>query len=209
MTNPLTGDYEAAVQIAIRRINALLGTLHQNATTSDAALKLLHSATLRIGDPPRRPPPDVDAFGDWLVGYKNAAPGQGLRDIRAQLTAAAPPGAAGLLSEALVGFDRDWVVQFPPDVVRGRVKLQVSSVTVAVPDGSSSEITVQARVRAHYYPDPGTTDLPAPVHGEIRAAFEVRKVQSPSYGARLEIQPSSQDSKIQFVAAPGTGLTAA
>ncbi len=113
-----------------------------------------------------------------------------------------------MLSDALAGFDRDWEVEYPPDVVRGMVKLQVSSVTVAVPDGSSSEVTVHARVRAHYYPDPGTTDMPAPVHGEVRAAFDVRKVQSPS-GARLLIQPSSQDSKIQFVAAPGTGLTAA
>ena len=30
MANPLTGDYEAVVQIAIRQINGLLGTLHQN-----------------------------------------------------------------------------------------------------------------------------------------------------------------------------------
>ena len=31
MANPLTGDYEAVVQIAIRQINGLLGTMHQNA----------------------------------------------------------------------------------------------------------------------------------------------------------------------------------
>src|SRR2546430_5415924 len=77
-----------------------------------------------------------------------------------------------------------------------------------MPDGSTSEVTVQARIRAHYDPDPGTTDLTAPVHGEVRAAFDVRKVQSSS-GARLLIRPSSQDSKIQFVAAAGAGLTAA
>ncbi len=207
MANPLTGDYEAVVQIAIRQINGLLGTMHQNAATPDAALKLLHSTTLRIGDRPRRPP-DVDAFGNWLIQYQKAAPGRGLRDVRARLTAVAPPGAARMLSDALAGFDRDWVVEYPRDVARGRVKLQVSSVTVTVSDDTSSEVTVQARVRVHYYPDPGTTDLPAPVHGEARAAFDVRKMQSSS-GARLLIRPSSQDSKIQFVATPGTGLTAA
>ena len=113
-----------------------------------------------------------------------------------------------MLSEALAEFDQGWDIQLPPDVVRGMVKLQVSSVTVSVPDGSSSEVTVHARIRAHYYPDPGTTDLPAPVHGDVHAAFDVRMVQSP-LGRQLVIQPSSEDSKIQFIAAPGTGLTAA
>ena len=91
-------------------------------------------------------------------------------------------------------------------MVRGRAKVQVSTVTITVPDGSSSEVTVHARVRAHYYPDPGTTDLPAPIHGEVSAAFDVRRVQSSS-GTRLLIRPSSQDAKIQFIAAPGTGLS--
>lgn len=103
MANPLTGDYEAVVQIAIRQINGLLGTMHQNAATPDAALKLLHSTTLRIGDHPRRPP-DVDAFGNWLIQYQKAAPGRGLRDVRVRLTAVAPPGAARMLSDALAGF---------------------------------------------------------------------------------------------------------
>ena len=95
MANPLTGDYEAAVQIATRQINGLLGTLHQNgATPSTAALKLLHSVAMRIGDPRRRPP-DVEVFGDWLIQYYGkASRGRGLRDVRAELTASAPPGAA-------------------------------------------------------------------------------------------------------------------
>ena len=91
-------------------------------------------------------------------------------------------------------------------MVRGRAKLQVATVTITVPDGSSSEVTVRAHVRAHYYPDPGTSDLPAPIHGEVSAAFDVRKVPSSS-GTRLLIRPSSQDANIQFIAAPGTGLS--
>src|SRR5438046_508185 len=49
--------------------------------------------------------------------------------------------------------------------------------------------------------------LPAPVHGDLHIGFDVHKVQSHS-GMRLVIQPSSQDSKIQFTAASGTGLDA-
>jgi hypothetical protein len=31
MSNSLTGDYEAVLEVAIRQINGVLGTLHQNA----------------------------------------------------------------------------------------------------------------------------------------------------------------------------------
>jgi peroxiredoxin len=207
MANVLTGDYEAVLQMAIRQINGLLGTLHQNGATQDAALKLLHSTTGRIGDPGRRPP-DVSAFGDWLIEFQRAGPGRGLRDTRAQLTSTAPPGAAQMLSDAFARFDRDWVVLFPPEaVVRGLAKLQVASPTITVPPGSSSEIIVNAGIRAQYYPDPGTADLPAPVHGDVHAAYEVRRIQT-SEGPSLLISPSSQDAKIQFNAAPGSGLSA-
>jgi hypothetical protein len=49
--------------------------------------------------------------------------------------------------------------------------------------------------------------MPSPVHGEVRAAFDVRKAPWPA-GRRRLIQPSAQDAKIQFIAAPGSGLTA-
>ena len=55
MANSLTGDYEAVVQIAIRQINGLLATLHQNAN-DDAPLKLLHSTSVRIGVPSPQTP---------------------------------------------------------------------------------------------------------------------------------------------------------
>ena len=51
MANNLTGDFEAVVQLAVRQINGLLAALHQNGASDDAPLKLLHSASLRIGDP--------------------------------------------------------------------------------------------------------------------------------------------------------------
>jgi peroxiredoxin len=204
MANLLTGDYEAVVQIAIRQINGLLGTIHQNAD-QNTALKLLHSTSARVGDPRPRAP-DTSAFADWVTDFQvSAAPGHTINDVRAQLNSTAPPGVAKKLSDEFDAFDRDWVIQLPPDVVRGLVKMQLSSITIAVPDGSSSEITIHAQVRAHYYPDPRTTELPAPVHGEVRAVFDVGRAAH--WKRRLEIRPSSQDAKIQFLAAPGSGLT--
>ena len=52
---------------------------------------------------------------------------------------------------------------------------------------------------------PDTITLPAPIHGEIQAAFNVHFAPS-STGRKLVVQPSTQDSKITFVPAPGSGL---
>jgi hypothetical protein len=209
MANSLTGDYEAVLEIAIRQINGVLGTLHQNGATQDAALQTPHSITARILD--QRPPPaDGGAFEVWAIEFQRESPGRGLRDIQTQLTATAPPGAARMLIDAFAALREDWGNVFPPPppgTVRGLVELQVASATITVPEGSSSEITVNAGIRAAYYPDTGTTDLPAPIHGDVQAAFEVRTLLT-SVGTRLFITPSSQDAAIQFHAAPGSGLSA-
>src|SRR5215831_10707416 len=124
MANPLTGDFEAALQIAIRQINGILGTLHQNGATKDAALQTPHSTTGRIGDP-RRGPPDggVNAFEDWVIEFQRAGPGRGLSDIQAQLIATAPPGAARMLTDAFDALRASWgdgsPPPPPPEVVRG------------------------------------------------------------------------------------------
>ncbi|MGE2691402.1 TlpA family protein disulfide reductase [Mycolicibacterium pulveris] len=203
MANPFTGEYPAAVHIAVRQINALLGTLHQNGD-GDTPLKLMHSVSTRIGDPRRRRP-DVGAFADWLVAYQRTTSGRGLADLRGQLTATAPPGAVRRFEDAFEGFDRDWEIELPPDVVRGRAKLQISSISVTVPGGSSTEVVIRAAVRAQYYPDPGTTELPPSVHGEVHATFDVSQIPYGT-GRRLLIRPSAQDAKIDFIAAPGSGL---
>jgi hypothetical protein len=210
MANPLTGDFEAALQIAIRQINGILGTLHQNGAIKDAALQTPHSTTGRIGDF-RRGPPDggVNAFEDWVIQFQRAGPGRGLRDIQAELIATAPPGAARMLTDAFDALRASWENGSPPppEVVRGLVRLQAATATITVPQGSSSEVTVHAGIRAQYYPDTGASDLPAPIHGDVHAAFDVRRIQTGS-GAKLVISPSSQDAKIQFTAAPGSGLSA-
>ena len=36
MANNLTGDYEAVVQVSVRKINGILATMHQNKVNPDA-----------------------------------------------------------------------------------------------------------------------------------------------------------------------------
>src|SRR5271163_716473 len=118
MSNPLTGDYEANLQIAIRQLNGLLGTLHQNGATPNAALQLIHSTTFHLADQPL-PGGTTGVFEDWVTKYQRAAPGHGLRDIRAQLTTAAPPGAARMLTEAFEKLSESWIYLPPPTFTVG------------------------------------------------------------------------------------------
>jgi peroxiredoxin len=215
MTNPLTGDYEAVLQVAIRQISGLLGTLHQNGANENAPLSLPHSETGRVGDPRRRPPDggvvvDGGVFAEWLQAYQRSSPGRGLNDIQTALITAAPPGAATMLTDAFAALraQTTTIELPPPNQVRGLVKLQLSPGTISVAEGSTSEVTVSTRLRARYYPDQGAADLPVPIHGTVQAAFRVRKVTSPG-GPKLLILPSAEDAKIHFTAASGSGLSAA
>ena len=93
MANNLTEGFDAVVQFAIRQINGVLATLHQNGASDDATLKLLHRATVRIGDSKWRTP-DVTSFGDWVVEYQTTNTPVDIHDLQTQLTSSAPPGAA-------------------------------------------------------------------------------------------------------------------
>lgn len=87
MANQLTGDYEAVMQVAIRQITGLLGTLHQNGAQQDNPMTLPHSETGRIGDPRRRPPDGSvlsdGVFADWVSDYQRGGPGRGLGESKA------------------------------------------------------------------------------------------------------------------------------
>jgi peroxiredoxin len=209
MTNALTGDYEAVFEIAIPQLNGLLGTLHQNGGIPGATLVTPHSETGSLYDRVITLPVS-GVFEDWVTGIQRAGPGLGVRDIQNELTAAAPPGAAQMLTDAFAELRAGWG-NIPPIVgtVSGTFNLQASNVTVTVPNGSSSEIDVNVAIRAVYYPNSGTMDLPAPIHGNVQAAFEVSTVYRRWFGIRLLITPSSDDAKIQFIAAPSSGLSLA
>ena len=50
MANPLTGDFEAVLQISGSTVNRLLASMHQNATTKPKLAKFPTLVLLRIGD---------------------------------------------------------------------------------------------------------------------------------------------------------------
>jgi peroxiredoxin len=216
MANLLTGDFEAVVQISMRQINGLLASLHQNGADENATLKLPHSSGFLIGhDRPDFADQVRADLSEWVRSFQTASPSGGVQDFREHLTEFAPPGVAKLMQDALAEVGG---VLAPPDAtpatVRGTARVQFASPTVSLPDGSTAEVTIHAGIRAHYQPDPGTEGLPEPIHGEVEATYEVRVVMNPRDHRRpirrqLHIQPSSQDSKIRFVAAQGTGLSAA
>lgn len=201
MANPLTGSYEAVVQIALRQLNGLLAALHQNGASDEAELKLLHSVHMRIAPRPRRHP-EADVLADWLLEYRDAGTPHGFPTLKDTLISHAPPGAAKRLTDLL-----SVIHEFLPETFVGRVQLQLSTLRLSIPEGSPSRLTVHAHIRARYFPSPNTPDLPSPIHGEVRAGFEVKTVTSLGR-RRLVIRPSSNDADITFTAAPGSSLTA-
>jgi peroxiredoxin len=200
MANNLTGECEAVLQISTRLINGVLASLHQNGLDDTAPLKLVHTATVRHGDPPRRLD-EVSNFAEWALSY---------RDTGSRLAETAPPGAALEISRLLTGVAAPpaEVLEDPGPVFRGTARVQLASPTVSVSGSSGTEIIVHVWVRAHYIPDAGTSVLPGPIHGEVKAAFDVRHLPAPGGGARLHVTASTDDGKISFTPAAGSGLNA-
>src|SRR5262245_47582687 len=218
MSNGLTGDFEAALEVRIEALNRILATVHQKGA-EDASPKFLHSLTARVGDVPKHPKFELaeafvlQNFGEAIEDVSTLPDDllQGVqKDLlgirRTLLTTAKSIGAidasAGL---ALVQS------QFPGlFVVRGTAKVQISNLIVTFPEGTTSEATIHCQIRAHYTPDPGTAALPAPIHGQVQVGFVVKHHPAGSSGQpMLEVEVTGDDSKIVFVPAVGTSLTAA
>lgn len=207
MANPLTGNYDAVVQVAFRQINGLVAALHQHGLDEDAELKLLHSLRLRVPPRPRRQPL-ADALADWVLAYQRAGTPRGYPGLRDTLVAHAPAGAARSLTAAFDGLEVLPPPDDPPDAARGMVALQVSTLRLSIPDGAASQVAITAHVRAHFTPAPESDALPAPVHGDVRAVFTIEP-QVFLGRRRLVVKPSANDSDITFTPAPGSGLTGA
>jgi peroxiredoxin len=212
MANKLTGSYDAVAQISRRQLNGLLASLHQNGASDQPPLRIGHNGVLRIGDPkPTKPELVRLRFRNWIRNFQSAGGPSNLDDFRARLAVNAPPGAAKMIEEEFSKLEKGRPGRQPSKNPRGRVKLQLSSPTIILADGATSEATLLTDVRAHYDPDSGAGEIAAadhPLHGEVRAAFELLVLSSAS-GRKLSVRPSSKDSKVQFIAASGTGLTGA
>ena len=210
MANKLTGSYDAVAQISRRQLNGLLASLQQNGASDQPPLRLGHSGVLRVGDPKPTTPELVRLrFRNWIRNFQSAGGPANLDDLRARLAVNAPPGAAKMIEEEFSKLEKGRPGRQPSKKPRGRVKLQLSSPTIILADGATSEATLLTDVRAHYDPDSGAGEIAAadhPLHGEVRAAFELSVLSSAS-GRKLSVRPSSKDSKIEFIAASGTGLT--
>ena len=133
----------------------------------DAALKLLHSTTLRIGDRSTQ-----TSRCRRVRGLADRIPEGGSRPrtpmtFALDLTAMAPPGAAGCcrthwrdsIRTGRSSFRLMWCAAWS----RSRCRPSPSPCRMARRPRSPYTLGI----RAHYYPDPGTTDMPAPVHGDI------------------------------------------
>jgi peroxiredoxin len=212
MANKLTGSYDAVAQISRRQLNGLLASLHQNGASDQPPLRLGHSGVLRVGDPKPTTPELVRLrLRNWIRNFQSAGGPLNLDDFRARLAVKAPPGFTKTIEEEFSKLEKGRPGRKPSKKPRGRVKLQLSSPTIVLADGATSEATLLTDVRAHYDPDSGAGEIAAadhPLHGEVRAAFELSVLSSAS-GRKLSVRPSSKDSKIQFIAASGTGLTGA
>ena len=212
MANKLTGSYDAVAQISRRQLNGLLASLHQNGASDQPPLRLGHNGVLRIGDPkPTTPELVRRRFRTWIRNFQSAGGPARLDDLRARLAVNAPPGAAKMIEDEFSKLEKGRPGRQPSKKPRGRVRLQLSSPTIILADGATSEATLLTDVRAHYDPDSGAGEIAAadhPLHGEVRAAFELSVLSSAS-GRKLSVRPSSKDSKIEFIAASGTGLTGA
>ena len=210
MANKLTGSYDAVAQISRRQLNGLLASLHQNGASDQPPLRLGHNWVLRVGDPKPTTPELVRLrFRNWIRNFQSAGGPSNLDDFRARLAANAPPGTAKMIAEEFSKLEKGRPGRQPSKKPRGRVKLQLSSPTIILADGATSEATLLTDVRAHYDPDSGAGEIAAadhPLHGEVRAAFELSVLSSAS-GRKLSVRPSSKDGKIEFIAASGTGLT--
>ena len=220
MSNELTGDFEAAVEISIEALNRILATLHQAGASEEASPKLLHEIIARVGDSPARPKFELaEAFLQNLAsssGQVFSYSQDVLRKLQNDLSTiqktlvgvlrglsdAGDPSESTGLSPALV------LANFPEFfLVRGLVQAQLSTLNITFPKNTTSEATVHCQIRALYIRDAGTVPLPAPIHGEVKIGFEAH-YQATGNGPLLRVDVTDDDNKIVFVPAAGTSLTA-
>src|SRR6266508_1642663 len=116
MANPLTGDFEAFLQVSGATVNRLVASMHQNAFTNTKLPSLPHVIWIRIGD-----------------------------------------------DRAIEG-------------VRGAVQAQIGVPRIELIHGVTDRFILEVGVRAKYKPDPGTTPLPAFIHGTVRAEYRIQDI---------------------------------
>jgi hypothetical protein len=220
MSNALTGDYDAVVEITQEAVVRMLANIHQKGDDGTSPT-FIHSVTVRIGDPLKVtsfalaenfllqnfsaaipdvsavPAESLQALQHDLMELQNGA-----RQLATDVGSAIKPGAA-LDIGSLVGSLIDVAI------VRGTAKVQVGTLGLAVDAGATHEVVVSAPIRAHYYADSNTAALPTPIHGKVWVTFTVGYTASGSNGKpAIEVKVTTDKNKIGFDPEAGTLTTA-
>ena len=218
MASGLTGNYDAVVEVMTGTINRLLASIHQKGSGANISPKFPHSLTARIGDPPKSPALQLaESFLEEYFGAGNV-------DV-----ATVPRHALAVVQENVVAVQKsvDQLVESLSDIqvagspslsedagspvarwrglpqARGTAKIQIGTPRISVDHGATLEVEVRAQIRASYLPDPNTPSLPTPIHGEVRATFDV-KINAAQATPKIIVTPSEGIDKVQFIPAPGT-----
>ncbi len=215
MSNALTGDYDAVVEVNVETLNRVLASVHHNGAAPEASPTFLHSVTVRTGRIPRSARLELaetfllENFESTDIG---AIPEEALHAIQQDLLDT-QKAAAKIAQDVAKVLPRDSVNKLPSvirrhvdiAVVRGTAQVQVGTLALGLAPGSMTEVVVHAPIRAHYAPDPGTLALPTPIHGEVRAAFTLAYNPSGRNGKpALEVKATTDRRKVAFIPASET-----
>jgi peroxiredoxin len=207
MANPLTGNYEAVLQVSLRQVNGILATMHQVKVDPKASPSFPHSERFRVGGLPSSKSVEASRFQNW-VGSAVAALGVAdapVEHVREMLASRAPPGVAARFGPAWRELDASVLEPAAPEAAQGYADVQIAAPMIALASGTASEVTVRAWIRARFQPTAGPS-LPSPIHGEVQARYVVRPRTLPGGRRVLRVEVTPDDNEIRFITAPGTGL---
>jgi peroxiredoxin len=206
MSNPLTGNFDAVIEVNVRQINSILAEMHQRRVVPDASPSFPHASRVRYGKLPERLRPDRVRLVDWL-GTLNPTWKRSHDSALGPFPPKPTPGMRGLYVRAVSDLVAAVRAPVPPETVGGSADVQISAPWISLEDGTTSAVTIKVEIRAHCAPDPGAVALPEPIHGEVHAVYRAQ-TQPVDDHLVLHVEVPSEDDEIEFVPAAGTGLSA-
>jgi hypothetical protein len=201
MANPLTGQFDAAMQISVQRINGLLATMHQNRwereqNPNSKLATFPHTAKIRLGPVPFHLDPALLHIATWMQNRQGEKPGN-MPDVNdsgiSSFLSSLPPDTAAALMEHFVKW-HSAATAATDSIARGLAEVQISAPYITLANGDMNEVTVHVFVRARYLADTPSHLLPEYIHGEVRIGYEMKRE-----GNSLKVVPSEDDSKISFI----------
>jgi peroxiredoxin len=203
MANNLTGAFDAVVEVRLAPLNALAASVHQRGAWKGVSPTFPHSFAVRIGDDPGVWAAAVK-YAQWTADISAASTNDtaaGLQRIRR-----VPMGAWHAYELVQAEYRRLGRFHIGPGTIRGTAQVQVSTPRISFVPGATSKASAHVVIRANYIPDPDTDPLPAPIHGEVVATYEL-EVKTLGDVNVLDVSVTNDNNLIQFLPAAGTSLT--